>query len=144
MPRCRHLYTDDVWRIPATAERIVCLNPLTPMLISRESSHELEQRIDERRNGGSLSQDYQATQQGEHHDNRQEPEFLPLLHKGPQLSEKLPLPISVSLKLPGHMGMRPRLPHDPIARSISAQRSAHRIPTKHPHHDPHRRDQSKV
>jgi hypothetical protein len=49
----------------------------------------LEQRINERRNGGAGRQHDQSTEHNEHDDDRQEPEFLPLFHEAPQFQQKI-------------------------------------------------------
>lgn len=49
-----------------------------------------------------------------------------------------------SLKLPGHMSARPRLPDHSITLGILPQRSAHGVPPEHAHDDAHGSDEPKV
>ena len=49
----------------------------------------LKERVDERCDGRTRCENYEAAQQNKADDNREEPEFLPLFHKRPKLDQKL-------------------------------------------------------
>src|SRR5262245_27316940 len=94
-------------------------------------STSLEEGIDKRSNRRSLRQDNQASQKYEHHDDRKEPEFLPLLHEGPKFHHKIThahlLLTSTASKLVFHMGMGSRRSDHPVSRTRLNECLPHRI-----------------
>ena len=91
----------------------------------------LKEGIDEGCNRRSLSQDNQGSKKYEHHDDRKEPEFLPLLHEGPEFHYKIAhthlLLTSTASKLVFHMGMGPWRSEDPVGRTRLGKPLPHRI-----------------
>lgn len=49
----------------------------------------LKKRVDERRDCRTRCEDYEAAEQDQAEDDRQEPELFPLLHERPKLQQKL-------------------------------------------------------
>jgi hypothetical protein len=87
----------------------------------------LKQRVNEGGHSRSLRQHDERTKEEHHYNNREQPEFLALLHEGPQLEYEFTHGKISFLKLTGHMRAGTRLPDQTIRIGLWFPVTAHRV-----------------